>query len=192
MGKENITEFKSGAIRDTTLGKSMMELIPLELLPSEIIDNLTTDYQFKNGERKEIFLPRIFEVLQEIRMGDISHVDDLIINSFNLVGKQYLDILYDLGIHYGAGCEKYGANNFMLGQKLSHIVGSYERHLVKFVEGWKDEAPHERGMLWNVINIKFVTRYYKDDQEICDMLCWYKNNKPNNEFILKNAKKAGE
>lgn len=182
MSKKEITEFKSGAIRDTAIGKSRMDLIPLELIPNDIINNLIVDYT-KESIETNFILSKIFKDLVKLRLGDISVIDDLVINTFDLVDKPYLDILYDLGTHYGAGAEKYGDNNFMLGQKLSHIIGSYERHLYKFINNWKDEAPHERGMLWNVINIKFVITYYKDNKDVCDILNLYKNGKPNVDFI---------
>ena len=183
-----ITSFVSGAIRDTTLGKSALELIPLEMIPDKVMVKLNDnprddlDRLYSTDERNRMICD-IFTNLKELRLGNTNVIDDLIYLSFEIIGKNYLDILYDLGIHYGAGAEKYGANNYMLGQKLSHIVGSYERHLIKYIQGWKDEAPHERGMLWNVLNIKFVIEYYKNDKEICDMLYWYKDRKPNIDFL---------
>lgn len=183
------TIFNSGAVRDTSVGKSAMELIPFELLPEKINENLLMENNLTANDKNRI-LKEIFQNLAKLRVGDTSVVDDLIVLSFDLIGKKYLSILYELGIHYGAGAEKYGANNYMLGQKLSHIVGSYTRHLTKYIQEWKDEAPHERGMLWNVLNIKFVIMYYKNDKDICDMLYWYQNGIPNKEFIRDTSKVA--
>ena len=176
--KDNVTFFSSGAVRDTTVGKSRMELIPVELIPSQIYENMNADVNVVLDKKQ--MLQNIFDLLIKIRMGNIDAevLDDLIISSFNIVGKKYIDTMYEVGIHYGAGGEKYGDNNFMLGQKLSHTTGSYLRHLVKYIQGWKDEAPHERGMIWNAINIKLIVTHYKDNPEICDMIHWYKDGKP--------------
>lgn len=190
MEKQQITEFKTGAIRDVSIGKSRMDLIPYELIPEDMLDILIADCK-EDKPSRDFLLGQIFRSLALIRTGSASmdDIDYLIECSFDLIDDNYLNILYDLGIHYGAGAEKYGDNNFMLGQKLSHIVGSYERHLYKYINNWRDEAPHERGMLWNVLNIKFVMTYYPQDKEICDMLYLYEKGRPNTDFIKENADK---
>jgi len=174
-------KFPTGAVRDTNEGKSAMELIPWEILPDKIFTNITKKSSITETD-KEALLTEILDLVMRLRITSFSEMwmlDNLIVNCFDLVGKNYLDTLYDLGIHYGEGATKYGANNFMLGQKLSHITGSFLRHLTKYMQGWKDEDPHERGMLWNVINMKFVLTYYKENEEICDMKHWYKDERPN-------------
>jgi len=187
MGSNNLktsgsmTNFGTGATRDALNDKSRMELIPYECIPNEVFENIMD----KPTIDKNKLISEIMNEIKEIKMGNFDNVDQMIINMFKLTDRPAYKMLYELGFHYGLGADKYCDNNFRLGQRLSHVVGSMERHMFKFVYGWDDESPHERGMLWNAINVKFIALYHKDNPNVCDLAYWYKDGKPNFEYFKK-------
>jgi hypothetical protein len=54
-----------------------------------------------------------------------------------------------LAIHLENGANKYGDNNFRLGQPLGRYVSSAIRHISKWVLGWQDED-HLGAAIWNL------------------------------------------
>ena len=53
-----------------------------------------------------------------------------------------------LAIHFEAGIKKYGERNWEKGQTLKTYVDSGERHLLKFMNGERDED-HLSASVWN-------------------------------------------
>lgn len=77
-------------------------------------------------------------------------------------GKGRHDILMfhaidELAKHCEGGIEKYGEDNWRLGQPLRQYLASAFRHLFKLLAGSKDEN-HARGLLWNAAAF-IETRY---------------------------------
>lgn len=72
-------------------------------------------------------------------------------------GKGRFDLLPFYAIQrlakiYEFGAEKYGVNNWRLGQPCSRYLDSALRHLMKAGSGWKDED-HLAQAMWNIAAI---------------------------------------
>lgn len=77
------------------------------------------------------------------------------------------DLMGRVAIWYGLGAEKYGANNWRLGQPQSAVIGSLLRHLTKFILGYKDED-HLAAIIWNAFSLMNVDEYFSDDPNLAD------------------------
>jgi hypothetical protein len=87
------------------------------------------------------------------------------------------DLLERVAHWYTLGAEKYGDNNWRLGQPKSHVLGSLIRHLSKYIKGDTDED-HLSAVIWNALSLMNVDEYHKDDSKINDTE-WFTNGKPN-------------
>lgn len=91
-------------------------------------------------------------------------------------GKGRYDLLSPLvlrrdAIHMENGAKKYGDRNWEKGQPLSRFLDSAFRHLMKVLEGWKDED-HESAARWNIgaiVHIREMIAAGKMDPELDDL-----------------------
>lgn len=100
----------------------------------------------------------------------------------SLDGKPRMELLpYDLlsrvAVWYGLGATKYGDNNWRMGQKQSHVLGSLMRHLDKYIRGESDED-HLSAVIWNALCLMNVDTYHSDNPSLSDLKTWFKNGVP--------------
>ncbi len=93
-----LRKFSTGAVRDTSEGKSPMGLVPLDLIKKR------------------------------------------------------------LAYHYGKGAEKYGRDNWRLGQPKDATYDSLLRHLESYKSGETDED-HLSAVIWNAFSMMHVDEY---------------------------------
>jgi hypothetical protein len=63
-------------------------------------------------------------------------------------------------MHYGNGADKYGPNNWRLGQPIMRYVESLDRHILAWSCGMTDE-PHLIAAVWNIIAIDWTLEQIK-------------------------------
>lgn len=84
------------------------------------------------------------------------------------------DLMERVAVWYGLGADKYGANNWRLGQPQSAVIGSLLRHLRKYIMGYRDED-HLAAIIWNAFSLMNVDEYYKDKPYLYDAAKGYPN-----------------
>jgi len=99
------------------------------------------------------------------------------------LGKPAMELLpYDLMMRvanwYELGAEKYGINNYRLGQPSTKVIGSLMRHFTYYIMGFKDED-HLAAMIWNGFCLMNNDTYHADNPEVCDLDKLYVDGKPN-------------
>lgn len=77
------------------------------------------------------------------------------------------DLMERVAIWYGLGADKYGRNNWRLGQPQSAVIGSLLRHLRKYILGYKDED-HLAAIIWNAFSLMNVDQYFSDNPDLAD------------------------
>lgn len=75
------------------------------------------------------------------------------------------DLLMRVSVWYALGADKYGDNNWRLGQPKSAVMGSLLRHLTKYMMGMTDED-HLSAVIWNAFSLMNVDMYYKDNTDL--------------------------
>mgnify|MGYP001809754145 CR=1 FL=1 len=75
------------------------------------------------------------------------------------------DLLSRVATWYGLGAEKYGDNNWRLGQPQAACLGSLKRHLAKWENGDTDED-HLSAVIFNALSIMNVEMYHQDKPEL--------------------------
>lgn len=83
------------------------------------------------------------------------------------MGLLPFDLLARVAILYGEGADKYGANNWRLGQPQSAVVDSLLRHLTKYLMGMEDED-HLAAVVWNALSLMNVDEYMRDNPDVFD------------------------
>ncbi len=129
-------EFDSGAVRDMSIGKGRMDLLPLDetfqfLIGCGIHDKVIEQMAaFVDGRARDM-IPAL-----------VAFVED--------TGLDPYEILLNISIHFEDGASKYDANNWKRGIPVNVYVDSALRHYVKYKMGMCDE-PHYRAFMWNVL-----------------------------------------
>lgn len=73
--------------------------------------------------------------------------------------------LLRLAIHYEEGAKKYGDRNWEKGQPLSVMIDSGMRHLLKYLDGQKDED-HLTAAAWNILGAMWMEEKHPELQDI--------------------------
>lgn len=73
------------------------------------------------------------------------------------------DLLMRVAVWYGLGAEKYGDNNWRLGQPQKECLGSLKRHLAKWENGDRDED-HLSAIIFNALSIMNVEENFSEDE----------------------------
>lgn len=129
-------EFDSGAVRDMSIGKGRMDLLPLHetfqfLRGCDIHDKVIWQMMaFVDGRAKDM-IPAL-----------VAFVED--------TGVDPYEALLNISIHFEDGALKYDDNNWKKGIPVNVYVDSALRHYVKHKMGMRDE-PHDRAFMWNVL-----------------------------------------
>lgn len=82
------------------------------------------------------------------------------------------DLLMRVAAWYALGAEKYGDNNWRLGQPQSAVIGSLMRHLTKYMNGDTDED-HLSAIVWNALSLMNVDEYMADDPRVRDIVNYF-------------------
>ena len=123
-------EFETGAVRDIQEGKGRCDLIPLDVIT------------FITGN------PTFYYIDEFTRTGDTKCLRDALVQS-GVFNSLYTMIL-EVSIHFEAGCNKYGENNWKKGIPTHCYIDSGVRHYLKYLRGDTDE-PHARAFVWNIL-----------------------------------------
>lgn len=75
------------------------------------------------------------------------------------------DLMDRVAIHYGKGGEKYGYNNYRLGQPKKDVYASLMRHARKYFMGDTSED-HLSAIIWNAFSLMHTDVYYPNDEEL--------------------------
>ena len=78
------------------------------------------------------------------------------------------DMLPRLAKWYELGAQKYGKNNWRLGQNKSHTYASLMRHATKYFLGHDDED-HLSAIIWNAFSLMNVDENFKDNETLNDL-----------------------
>jgi hypothetical protein len=84
------------------------------------------------------------------------------------MGLLPLDLLERVAVLYGEGANKYGDNNWRLGQPKSAVFDSMMRHITKYSMDMTDED-HLSAIIWNALSLMNVDMYYSDNPDLNDM-----------------------
>ena len=173
-------EFPTGAVRDIAEGKGRMDLMPLRQLgeylewislnnpddPSRNLRLLTASKILKNfgdfvysGDRTKMYsaISEFSKALDDDVPEDVlalkNGADPITRNIWlqALAASQQME----------DGARKYSARNFEKGMNSHCFIDSGVRHLLKWVDGWKEE-PHYRAMLWNCWALLFTLDNHPD------------------------------
>jgi len=87
------------------------------------------------------------------------------------------DLLERVAIWYGLGADKYGDNNWRMGQPKSAVIGSLLRHTFKYMRGMTDED-HLAAVIWNAFCLMNVDTYHKNNPLLNDMDDWFEDGVP--------------
>ncbi len=119
-------EFSTGAVRDIQEGKGRCDLIPLDVVPDDIL----------------------FAIEKFKETGDPSHlwwaIDEC---DFFPDGAT---MLLEVSKHFEEGALKYGENNWQKGIPTHCYIDSAVRHYLKHRRGDTDER-HDRAFVWNLL-----------------------------------------
>lgn len=127
------TEFESGAVRDTCVGKGRMDLIDIGFAAKLLGNDPVVNYVAAFVETKDEYY------LEAATRSFIKNYYEGIPAALLDVSKQFEE-----------GALKYDKNNWRRGISLHCYVDSALRHYMKFLRGDKDE-PHDRATLWNLM-----------------------------------------
>ena len=147
----NRTEFSTGAVRDIQEDKGRCDLLPLDVV---------ADLMEMNGENASYVLTfRHIERYKETK--DEMYLEHSIIIFCEAEDISLVDMLLEVSIHYRDGARKYGENNWQKGLPVKSYLSSGCRHLLKHIDGQKDEA-HNRGFVWNILCALWTIRHMPD------------------------------
>lgn len=74
-------------------------------------------------------------------------------------------VLMRLAKHYENGCIKYGDRNWEKGIPCHSFADSAMRHLVKYMDGWRDED-HLIAAIWNLCGLAWTEEKHPELQDI--------------------------
>lgn len=77
------------------------------------------------------------------------------------------DLLMRVAVWYKMGADKYGVDNWRLGQPQRKVVGSLLRHLTKYMMG-QDDEDHLAAVVWNALCLMHVDQYFRDNSDLFD------------------------
>ena len=129
-------EFGSGAVRDISIGKGRMDLLPLDEtlqflsgygIYDKVIEQMAA---FVDGREKDM-IPAMVAFAEDTGVGPYG-------------------VLLNIAIHFEDGALKYDDNNWKKGIPVNVYVDSALRHYAKYKMGMCDE-PHDRAFMWNVL-----------------------------------------
>lgn len=138
----NRREFESGAVRDIAEGKGRCDLLPLDIIGTQMHD---------------YFLKDMGTFIRTGRWDP--ETIDLLCGTFGY--KNRADMLLDLSKHYEDGCLKYGERNWEKGIPLHCFIDSAIRHYLKYHRGDKDER-HDRAVLWNTFGALWTLKHHPE------------------------------
>lgn len=75
------------------------------------------------------------------------------------------DLMDRVAFHFGNGGEKYGYNNYRLGQPKKDVYASLMRHARKYFMGDTSED-HLSAIIWNAFSLMHTDVYYPDNEDL--------------------------
>ena len=83
------------------------------------------------------------------------------------------DLLLRVAVWYKLGADKYGEDNWRLGQPQRKVIGSLLRHLTKYMMG-QDDEDHLSAIVWNALCLMHVDEKFRDDTSLFNGFGVYK------------------
>lgn len=115
-----------------------------DLLPLDIVADLL---EF-NGPHPYANVLRFIDAYKETK--DKCFLRTAIIDFCRAEKMSLVDVILEVSLHYRDGAKKYEEDNWKNGLPLKSYLSSASRHLLKHIDGQKDEA-HNRGFVWNML-----------------------------------------
>ena len=152
----NRRQFNSGAVRDIAQGKGRMDLVPLDVV-SDFYKYTADDHYLKPDDSFDISLA-FDELYTFMNTGDVICIYETLWSFISTYYKSIESAILDVSIHYEQGAEKYEERNWEKGIPCHCYVDSGCRHLLKFINGDKDE-PHDRAFVWNLLGLLWTVKH---------------------------------
>lgn len=154
-------QFESGAVRDIAEGKGRCDLLPLD-----IVGKLFRHYAMYSPD------PDIDQNFDYAVETILNNIDDFIRNgqssepiydaicTFIKISdfKSLPNAMMEVSKHYEDGARKYAERNWEKGINCHCYVDSGIRHLLKWIDNWKDE-PHDRAFIWNMLGLLWTVKH---------------------------------
>ena len=178
----NKREFSTGSHRDMAVGKGRLDLLPADavLKTLSILNKLNIE-----GGKKSCMLLSFSNAQEYMVSGDENKLceaaayalcavgideADKIVEGYTIDDETDVFSTWSAGLmavskHYEAGAEKYGENNWKLGQPLHVLLDSGMRHNCKAIAGITDE-PHFRATAWNYLCAMWMNQYLPEMKDI--------------------------
>lgn len=135
-------EFNTGAVRDICEGKGRCDLLPLDVIADIYARTIPEEPDIGN----------VFEQIAKFREdGNTLHLEHALASFIGYKGyRGWCDTFLELAVHFEAGAEKYGVDNWRKGIPVHCYIDSAVRHYLKFLRGDMDER-HDRAFCWNLM-----------------------------------------
>ena len=161
-------EFASGAVRDIAEGKGRCDLLPLD-----IVGALFRHYTMYNPDPN---IDQNFDYAVETILNDIDEfirggqssepIYDAICTFIKISDfKSLPGAIIDVSKHYEDGARKYAERNWEKGISCHCYVDSGIRHLLKWIDNWKDE-PHDRAFIWNMLGLLWTVKHKSECNDL--------------------------
>lgn len=151
----NRRKFSTGAVRDIQTGKGRCDLMPLHQVADTfkqtngLIAMTIKDIALAQGclEKAET-LTGIDQIKQKEKAK--KHLRACLLCHAAKQRQSLAKMFLEVSKHYEQGALKYGEYNWQKGIPYNSYIDSAVRHLLKYIDGQKDE-PHQRAFTWNIL-----------------------------------------
>ena len=144
----NRTVFPTGGVRDLQDDKGRVDLVPLVV----IADLIEYKDSLVYGTNTYANILRFLDSYKETK--DKTYLQTAIVEFCKVEKMSLIDMTLEVSIHYRDGAKKYEEDNWK-GLPLKSFLSSGSRHLLKHMDGHKDER-HDRAFIWNVLGALWI------------------------------------
>ena len=144
----NRTVFPTGGVRDLQDDKGRVDLVPLGVIADLIEYKEAVVY----GTNTYANILRFLDSYKETK--DKTYLQTAIIEFCKMKKMSLTDMTLEVSIHYRDGAKKYEEDNWK-GLPLKSFLSSGSRHLLKYIDGQKDER-HDRAFVWNILGALWI------------------------------------
>lgn len=144
----NRTVFPTGGVRDLQDDKGRVDLVPLGVIADLIEYREVVAY----GTNTYANILRFLDSYKETK--DKTYLQTAIIEFCKMKKMSLTDMTLEVSILYRDGAKKYEEDNWK-GLPLKSFLSSGSRHLLKHIDGQKDER-HDRAFVWNILGALWI------------------------------------
>lgn len=139
---------KTGGVRDVSDGKGRCDLMPLDVIASDMHNLVLTGIANYLHTKAAIYLH-----------GVLGYFCDQAYNGCK--ATMYLE----LAKHFEEGAKKYGEHNWQKGLPLHCYIDSALRHYLKWLREDNDE-PHDRAFVWNIVCCMWTAKHLPEMDDL--------------------------